>query len=91
MATTSPAPSYPTIPPLVFVRSDSDPKLFYTVSTGDDRCACGQHLSGIYHCSCPDHVNRARDCKHVKRVLGVPVAPRRSFTVAEVNRDLYGR
>ena len=58
-----------------YVRSDSNPALHYTVAAVDGRCACGQRIDGLYHCSCPDHIHRARDCKHVKRVLTGQVAP----------------
>ena len=58
-----------------YVRSDSNPALFYTVGAIDGRCACGQNISGLYHCSCPDHIHRARDCKRVKRVVAGQVAP----------------
>ncbi len=69
MATaTSPAQVY-------YARSDSDPTRFYIVAAVDGRCACGQKISGLYHCSCPDHVNRARDCKHVTRVVAGLIAP----------------
>ena len=69
MATaTSPVPVY-------YARSDSNPDLFYAVAAVDGRCSCGQQVAGLYHCSCPDHVHRARDCKHVKRVLAGQVAP----------------
>ena len=79
-----------------YLRSDTDPNLFYTVAQVDSRCACGQRIAGLLHCSCPDHVHRARDCKHVRRVLAgeivpatvkaVPVAAPRSLPVD----DLYG-
>ena len=68
MTTTHPAPVY-------YVRSDSNPNLFYTVAAVDGRCSCGQKIGGLWHCSCPDHVHRARDCKHVKRVVAGLVAP----------------
>ena len=59
---------------LYFVRS-SDPNLFYTVGQVDGRCQCGQRIPGLMHCQCPDHVHRARDCKHVRAVLAGQVAP----------------
>ena len=81
--------------PLYFVRSESDPRRFYTIAQLDDRCACGQQISGLMHCSCPDHIHRARDCKHVRQVLAgqavsaKPKAPA-ALSLAEVNADLYG-
>jgi hypothetical protein len=58
-----------------YARSDSNPDLVYTVAALDGRCPCGQQVRGIYHCSCPDHIHRARDCKHVKRALAGLIAP----------------
>ncbi len=81
--------------PLFFVRSTTNRDLFYTVAQIDDRCACGQQISGLMHCSCPDHVHRARDCKHVRQVLvGQAVAAkpkaRPALTLDEINASLYG-
>ncbi len=89
----TPAPSYTA--PLTFVRSDSTPDLFYTVAQVDDRCACGQRIVGLMHCSCPDHIHRARDCKHIRRALageGITAKPKPQpvLTLAQVNADLYG-
>ncbi len=74
MQTHTPVQSYP-IAALYFVRSDTNPNLFYTVGQVDGRCACGQRIAGLLHCQCADHVNRARDCKHVKRVLAGQALP----------------
>lgn len=60
-----------------YVRSDTDVDLFYLVAAVDDRCACGQKSYGLWHCSCPDHRYRARDCKHIRRVVEGQVAPAR--------------
>ena len=60
---------------MYYARSDSYSDLFYTVTAVDGRRACGQQVRGIYHCSCPDHVHCARDCKHVMRVLAGLIAP----------------
>lgn len=68
--------------PMFFVRSDSDPRRFHTVAQIDGRCACGQQIAGLMHCSCPDHTHRARDCKHVKRVLAGQVRPARPKVAA---------
>ena len=81
--------------PLYFVRSDSNRDLFYTVAAIDDRCACGQNIAGLYHCSCPDHIHRARDCKHIRAALAgqaINARPkaRPALTLADVNADLYG-
>ena len=73
--TAAPAVPGPTIDPLYFVRSDTNPNLFYTVGQVDGRCACGQRIAGLMHCSCPDHVHRARDCKHVRAVLAGQAVP----------------
>ena len=65
-----------TYPPSVYtVPSDSTPGLAYTVAAIDGVCACGQSTAGLWHCSCPDHVHRARGCKHVKCVVAGLVAP----------------
>lgn len=40
MQTTNPAPVY-------YVRSDSNPALFYTVAAVDGRCRCGQQTNGL--------------------------------------------
>ena len=58
-----------------FVPSDSVPGLTYTIAATDAGCACGQKVRGLYHCSCPDHVHRARDCKHIKRTVAGLLAP----------------
>ncbi len=81
--------------PLYFVRSDSNPRRFYTVAQLDDRCSCGQRIAGLMHCSCPDHIHRAHDCKHVRRALaGEAIAAkpkaRPTLTLTEVNDSLYG-
>lgn len=81
--------------PLYFVRSDTDPRRYYSIAQVDDRCACGQRIAGLLHCSCPDHLHRARDCKHIKAHLrgeSISARPkaRPTRTLAEVNADLYG-
>ena len=84
-----------TTAPLYFVRSSSNRDLFYTVAAVDDRCACGQPIAGLMHCSCPDHVHRARDCKHVRQahagqaVAAKPTA-RPALKLDEINDSLYG-
>ena len=60
---------------LYFVRSDKRPHVFYTVGQVDNRCACGQHIAGLWHCSCPDHINRVHDCKHIDRVVSGEIRP----------------
>src|SRR5215208_7438977 len=65
--------TYPTS--VYTVPSDSTPGLTYTVAAIDGVCACGQRIGGLWHCSCPNHVHRARDCKHVKRVVAGLLAP----------------
>lgn len=67
MQTTVPTPSYTGA--LFFARADSDHHRFYTVAQVDGRCPCGDKSRGVMHCQCPDHLNRARDCKHIKRAL----------------------
>jgi hypothetical protein len=42
-----------------FVRSSSNPATFYRIGT--DR-------HGLFTCECADHVNRHRDCKHIRTV-----------------------
>ena len=64
-----------TIDALYFVRSSTNPHLFYTVGQVDGRCACGQRIAGLLHCQCPDHVHRAHDCKHVRAVLAGQAVP----------------
>ena len=68
MQTTNPSQVY-------YARSDADPTRFYLVAAVDGRCACGQQIAGLWHCSCADHIHRARDCKHVKRVVAGLIAP----------------
>ena len=80
---------------LYFVRSTTNRDLFYTVAQLDDRCACGQCIAGLMHCSCPDHIHRARDCKHIKQALAgqaINARPkaRPALTLDEINGDLYG-
>ena len=74
MTAITPSPSYLS-GSLYFVRSDRNPALFYTVAAVDGRCACSQRIVGLLHCQCPDHVHRARDCKHVHQVIAGQVVP----------------
>jgi hypothetical protein len=69
-------------PTVYYARSDANPTLFYLVAAVDGRCACGSKLRGLWHGTCPDHVNRDRDCKHIKRVLAGQIAPARRQAVA---------
>ena len=74
MSATSPSPLYQP-GALYFVRSDRNPNLFYTVGHVEGRCACGQRIVGLLHCQCQDHILRAHDCKHVRRVVAGQVRP----------------
>ena len=94
MSATSPSPLYQP-GALYFVRSDRNPNLFYTVGHVEGRCACGQRIVGLLHCQCPDHIHRARDCKHVRSVIRGEVRPARvKVTVGESRQlddnDLWG-
>ena len=74
MTNPNPSPAYQP-DALYFVRSDRNPNLFYTVGQAGGRCACGQRIGGLWHCQCPDHIHRARDCKHVRAVVAGSVRP----------------
>ena len=74
MQAITPTPAYQP-DALYFVRSGRNPNLFYTVGQVDGRCACGQRIAGLLHCQCPDHIHRARDCKHVRQVVAGSVRP----------------
>ena len=69
VAVNSPAQAYPKTAVVWYVPSDSTPGLTYAVTSRPGVCPCGQKVDGLYHCSCPDHIHRARDCKHVRRAL----------------------
>ena len=43
-----------------FVRSSTHPNLFYRISVDPK--------TDLFTCECPDHVNRHRDCKHIRQV-----------------------
>ena len=58
MATTSPVPVYTARQWLV--RSARDPETLYTISIDPQ--------TFLFVCTCPDHVYRQRDCKHIRRV-----------------------
>ncbi len=99
VAITSPVTDYTSTAVVWYVPSDSTPGLTYSVTSRPGICPCGQKVEGIYHCSCPDHIHRARDCKHVKRalhgqapavVVPAPAPVRlRAITPADVD-ELYG-
>lgn len=73
MTTHTPAPVY-TGP--IWYAPSSTPGKFYIVGVdAADFCKCGQRVAGVYHCECPDHVHRARDCKHIRAVVAGAVNP----------------
>jgi hypothetical protein len=69
-------------PTVYYARSDRNPAIFYLVAAVDNRCRCGDKSRGLWHCGCPDHIYRARDCKHVKRVQAGALAPAKRQAVA---------
>ncbi len=71
--------------PLWFAPS-STPNKFYIVGVdAGEFCKCGQRVAGLFHCECPDHVHRARDCKHIRAVVAGAVKPaKRKETPAPV-------
>jgi hypothetical protein len=68
--------------PVYYACSDSDSALFYLVAAVDGRCACGSKLCGLWHCTYPDHIYRARDCKHIQRVQAGELAPAKRQAIA---------
>lgn len=63
----------------------STPGTFYTVGLDAAAfCKCGQQIAGLYHCECPDHVHRARDCKHIRAVVSGVVKMARRKEAAPV-------
>lgn len=70
MQALTPSPAY--TGPLYFVRSDAHPTRYYAVGV-DPR-------TDLYVCECPDHMNRARDCKHIRRVQAGTITPAASKT-----------
>ena len=55
--------------PIWYAPSSTSGKFYLVGLDATDFCKCGQRVPALYHCECPDHVHRARDCKHIRAVV----------------------